>query len=44
MEDKALTLFENFNIRRHYDEAKDKWYFSVIDIIAVLTQKRLSKS
>jgi hypothetical protein len=35
--DKTLVIFENFGIRRHYDEKADKWYFSVIDIIAALT-------
>jgi hypothetical protein len=40
VEDKSLTVFEEFNIRRHYDEAKEKWYFSVIDIVAVLTQQK----
>lgn len=32
----SLAVFETFNIRRHYDEAKGKWYFSVVDIIAAL--------
>ncbi len=31
-----LTIFENNNIRRVYDEKSEKWYFSVVDIIAVL--------
>ena len=33
-----LTIFENFRIRRHFDENKEKWYFSVIDIVAALTE------
>lgn len=33
-----LAIFENFKIRRHFDEKEEKWYFSVIDIIVVLTQ------
>ncbi|MDR1123320.1 MAG: Bro-N domain-containing protein [Elusimicrobiota bacterium] len=37
MEDKTLAVFETFNIRRRYDEKAGKWYFSIIDIIAVLT-------
>ncbi|MDR1695451.1 MAG: hypothetical protein LBR69_02305 [Endomicrobium sp.] len=36
MTDKTLAVFENFNIRRHYDEKQEKWYFSVVDIIAAL--------
>lgn len=36
---KSLAIFEAFKIRRHYDEAKEKWYFSVIDIIAALIEQ-----
>src|SRR3989338_2883461 len=35
-----LTLFEDYNIRRLYDEEKEAWYFSVVDIIQALTQQR----
>lgn len=35
----SLINFENFKIRRHYDEIKKIWYFSVIDIVAVLTDQ-----
>lgn len=31
-----IALFENFTIRRSYDEKTQSWLFSVIDIIAVL--------
>ena len=34
-----LTIFEDYNIRRHYDEKNEKWYFSVVDIISVLIQQ-----
>lgn len=27
---KSLAVFEAFKIRRHYDEEKEVWYFSVI--------------
>lgn len=33
------ALFENHEIRRVYDEATETWWFSVIDIIQVLTQQ-----
>ena len=36
----AFALFENHPIRRIYDEATDTWWFSVIDIIRVLTQQQ----
>lgn len=34
-----LTIFEEFKIRRTYDEENETWYFSVIDIIQALTQQ-----
>lgn len=34
-----LALFENYKVRRLYDEATETWYFSVVDIIQVLTQQ-----
>ncbi len=37
--DKNIVIFENFKIRRHYDKKKEIWYFSVIDIIATLTDQ-----
>ena len=37
--EKSLAIFENFKIRRHYDEKTETWFFSVIDIVAVLTDQ-----
>jgi DNA-damage-inducible protein D len=34
-----LIIFENYKIRRLYDEKTETWYFSLIDIIQVLTQQ-----
>jgi DNA-damage-inducible protein D len=34
-----LTLFEDYKIRRVYDEERETWYFSVADIIQALTQQ-----
>lgn len=34
---KTVAIFEGHNIRRHWDEEKELWYFSVSDVIAVLT-------
>jgi hypothetical protein len=34
--DKSIAIFENFEIRRQYDEKTELWYFSVIDIVRVL--------
>ncbi len=35
----ALAVFENYDIRRIYDEKTDKWYFSVVNIIQALIQQ-----
>ena len=34
-----LAIFEGHEIRRVYDEATETWWFSVVDIIRVLTQQ-----
>ncbi len=33
-----IKLFESRKIRSHWDAEKEKWYFSVVDIIEVLTE------
>jgi DNA-damage-inducible protein D len=33
----SLAIFEGYQIRRHYDEKAEMWYFSVIDTVAALT-------
>ncbi|MEI8067911.1 MAG: BRO family protein [Candidatus Shapirobacteria bacterium] len=40
MNNNYLAIFEDFKIRRVYDAKKELWYFSVIDIIAVLTDQK----
>ncbi len=35
-----ITLFENFTVRRAYEEKTETWFFSVVDIVAVLTEQR----
>ena len=39
-----LALFEGHEIRRLYDEKTETWFFSVVDIIQVLTQQPDSKA
>ncbi len=39
MTDNTLAVFENYKIRRHYDEKAEPWYFSVVDILQVLIQQ-----
>ena len=36
---KNLEIFEKFKVRKHFDEEKQKWFFSVIDIVAALTNQ-----
>ncbi len=36
----TLAVFEDFKIRRIYDEKKEIWYFSVVDIIGALIQQK----
>ena len=36
---KEIKLFEQSKIRSLYDEEKEKWYFSVVDVVAVLIEK-----
>lgn len=35
-----LKVFENSKIRSVYDEEHEKWYFSVVDLIAILTESK----
>jgi len=35
----SLAVFENFKIRRLYDEKTETWFFSVVDIIQALIQQ-----
>lgn len=35
----SLAAFENYKIRRVYDEKSETWYFSVVDIVAALIQQ-----
>lgn len=34
---KDLKLFATSSIRSFYDEVNEKWYFSIVDVIEVLT-------
>lgn len=34
----AIKLFESKQIRSHWDDDLEKWYFSIIDVIEVLTE------
>jgi DNA-damage-inducible protein D len=36
---KNLAIFDGQKIRRQYDEKKEKWYFSIIDVVGVLLEQ-----
>ena len=40
---KQIAIFEGSQIRRHWDEEKESWYFSVMDIIQILAQTERSR-
>jgi hypothetical protein len=35
-----MAIFEGKKIRRQWDTKREKWYFSVVDIVAVLTEQK----
>ena len=37
--DKQVVIFEGKKIRRVWNEKQEKWYFSVVDIVGVLTDQ-----
>ena len=32
-----IQLFENRQVRSHWDAKQEKWYFSIVDVVAILT-------
>lgn len=34
----AIKLFETKQIRTHWEEQSEEWYFSVVDVVEVLTE------
>ena len=38
-----IKLFESKNVRSHWDTEKEIWYFSVIDVIEILTDSKNSR-
>jgi hypothetical protein len=36
--DNAITIFADQEIRRHWDAEKERWYFSIVDIVGALTK------
>ena len=36
--DNSIKLFEDKQVRSHWDEAQEIWYFSIVDVVGVLTE------
>ena len=39
-EKSKLQLFENQNVRTHWDEENEKWFFSIQDIVQILSESK----
>ena len=37
---KQIAIFKGKQIRRVWNEAQEKWYFSVVDVVAVLSESK----
>jgi len=36
--EKAIRLFNDVKIRVHWDDEQEKWFFAIVDVVAVLTE------
>jgi len=36
---KAIKIFEEKKVRTFWEEANEKWYLSIVDVIALLTDQ-----
>jgi len=39
----SISLFNQKQVRRHFDEDEELWYFSVIDVIEILAENKRSR-
>jgi hypothetical protein len=39
-----IKLFENKKVRSHWDTSQDQWYFSIVDVIEILTESPDAKA
>ncbi len=35
-----IQLFQEQSVRTHWDEEQEKWFFSIVDVIAILTEQK----
>jgi len=41
--DNSIVLFHEKQVRRHWDEDKEIWYFSIVDVIEILTDSSIPR-
>ena len=39
----SIVIFNQKQVRRFYDENKETWYFSIIDVVEVLTDTNIPR-
>ena len=39
----SIKLFEDFKVRTSWDREKETWYFSVVDIVGILSDYKRKK-
>jgi len=39
-EENKIQLFQEQSVRTHWDEEQEKWFFSIVDVIAILTEQK----
>lgn len=44
MDDKDIRLFEDKQIRTAWDEKNEEWYFSIVDVVGVLTEQETQRN
>ncbi|MCX6238236.1 MAG: hypothetical protein NTY07_11890 [Bacteroidia bacterium] len=41
--DNSIKLFDSKKVRTHWDTLEEQWYFSVIDVVSILTDSSNSR-
>ncbi|MBL4585487.1 MAG: Bro-N domain-containing protein, partial [Flavobacteriales bacterium] len=41
--DSKIQLFQEKSVRTHWDEDQEKWFFSIIDVVSILTESPRSR-
>jgi len=37
---KSIVIFEDFSVRRKWVEEEEKWYFAIVDVVAILSESK----